>query len=110
MTTKAELRERSTNIIVETIDETLEFFFGKAATVKVYDCLKKRFMLERNEIPNEAKIFSQFLSAIFGSASSQIELRIIKNLCCKSGLDFDPNSPFDFVDCVAAYKAVVKYE
>ncbi len=106
--TDSQLREQSQLLLVQTIDEVLETIFGKKTLAEVYDFLKKRLMLEKNEIPTKAKVFSQGLHQLFGSASSQIELRIAKKLCEKSGMKFDPDSLFDFADYIAAYRALVK--
>lgn len=107
--TDSELREQESQLLlVKTIDEVIETIFGKRTLPLIYNFLKKRLMLEKNEVPMKAKVFSQGLHQLFGSASSQIELRIAKRLSEESGMEFDPGSSFDFADFVAGYKALVK--
>ena len=110
MTTRleSELRKRSDTLTLEAIDETLERIFGRKITAMIYDFLEDRFMLEKEEIPTRAKVFSQGLQTMFGSVSSQIELGILRNLCERSGNKFRPEDDLSFADCISAHRALVR--
>jgi len=106
--TDDELTEWNINLLVQTIDETLESIFGKKTTCVVYDFLKKKFALEKNQIPTNPKLFSQGLYILFGSASHLIEQRILRNLSVKSGVEFDPENHLDFADYVVVHETMVE--
>jgi uncharacterized protein (DUF1697 family) len=77
---KSESRTRSDAILVQVIEDTLEMCFGKTPTAIIFDVLKNRFMLQKNEIPAKVETFSRGLNVLFGSASRQIELNILRKL------------------------------
>jgi len=95
-------------MLVQIIEESLETLFGKRTTAMIFDFLKAKFMLQKNEIPMNAKILSEVLHTFFGSASGQIELRILRKLCEKSGTEFKPEENASLVDYIAAHRALVK--
>jgi hypothetical protein len=105
---KSESRTRSDAILVQVIEETLGTCFGKTPTAIIFDVLKNRFMLPKNEIPAKPETFSRGLHALFGLASSQIERNILRKLSEKSGKEYVPKEGLNFVDNLAAYRAAVE--
>lgn len=87
--------------LVQAIDGTLGKFGDKART-QIYDYLRKRLMLKRNEIPSRPEDFSKGLFDIFGSTSKLIELSIARNVSAKLGVKFEPKEGFSFAGYVAS--------
>jgi hypothetical protein len=67
----------------------------------VYKYLEKKFGLVRDEILRSPETFSMGLVSLFGSASKQLEVAIIRRFHDKLGIKFESSETFNFVDCVA---------
>jgi len=88
-----------TNIIpqlLEAIDETLDKLLGQKARTQIYDYLEKRHLLKRSEISIKPEAFSRAMSTLFGASSRLIEVEIVRNLCNKLGVKFEPQENFSF--------------
>jgi hypothetical protein len=75
--------------LLEAIDETLENRLGQRCKTEVYECLEKKFMLKRSEIPIRPQVFSTCMDTLLGSTSMLIELEILRNFY--SRLNFCPH-------------------
>jgi hypothetical protein len=86
--------------LIQAIDETLEMLFGQKMKPEIYNYLDKRFGLRRGEIVENPETLSTGLFDMFGSASKQIELNIVKRFHNKLGIEFKPRMNFEFADYV----------
>jgi len=87
------------------VDETLEML-GRKSKPQVYTYLEKRFGLRKDEIPDRPEAFSKGLFSLFGSASRPLELKIVKKLYNRLGMEFKPESDFNFADTIAGLEII----
>jgi hypothetical protein len=80
--TKVNFNEQFDRLILEAIDEALSSL-GEIVKNAVFEHLKDDFGLDKSEIPEKMRDFSQIIHKIFGLGAGRLELRIIKNLNSK---------------------------
>ena len=71
-------------LLLEAIEECLDSL-GDPSKHAVYVCLQETFNIRKEEILENAEVFSRALEAIFGCGSSCLETLILRNLCRKTG-------------------------
>jgi hypothetical protein len=74
-------------ILLDSIDEALSSL-GQNVKVSVYFHLENKFSVPRQDIPDRIEDFSNALEQIFGQASRQLEILIIKHLHQKINLNY----------------------
>jgi len=74
-------------ILLDSIDEALSSL-GQNVKVSVYFHLESKFSVPRQDIPDRIEDFSNALEQIFGQASRQLEILIIKHLHQKINLNY----------------------
>jgi len=92
-------------LLSQAIDDTLKML-GLRTSSLVYEYLKKRHGLARDEILDNPETFSKGLSNLFGSASKSIEMRVVGKFFTLLGVKFECLEGFSFTDYIAALKAV----
>lgn len=73
---------------------------GETPRKAIYYHLKRKFQLERENIPEDPEEFALALSSIFGPGAEIIEELIVKELYGKLNLNFEEKKGFEFVDYV----------
>jgi len=82
------------------VDETLEQVFKKDSTKIIFDYIKTKCHLKREEIAEKPEVFSDGLERLLGSGAPVIEKLILKNLHCKLGLKFREKKGYEFSDYI----------
>lgn len=73
---------------------------GETPKKAIYYHLKRRFQLEREDIPEEPEEFARALNSIFGPGAEIVEEFIVKDLYGRLELNFEENRGFEFADYV----------
>ncbi len=100
-------------ILLQSIDEAL-LTLGENVRVSIYFHLQTKFGLPKHEIPNHTAEFSDALETIFGAASKNIEILIMKCLNKKVQCSYEWTGPkwlvpnLTFEDYIKLVKATVK--
>ncbi len=82
---------KSTERVLEAIDEVLDSLIGREGRIAVYEYVEERFMLKKNDIPLRPETLSKVLFALFGhQVSNVIEQRIARELCRRTGMRCEP--------------------
>ena len=74
-------------ILLDSIDEALSSL-GQNVKVSIYFHLENKFSVPKEDIPDRIEDFSNALEQIFGQASKQLEILIIKHLHQKINLNY----------------------
>jgi len=74
-------------ILLDSIDEALSSL-GQNVKVSIYFHLENKFSVPKQDIPDRVEDFSNALEQIFGQASKQLEILIIKHLHQKINLNY----------------------
>lgn len=72
---------------------------GETPRKAIYYHLKRRFQLEREDIPEEPEEFARALNSIFGPGAEIVEEFIVKDLYGRLELNFEKRD-FEFADYV----------
>jgi hypothetical protein len=92
------------NIVVEAVQETLIMIFGKSTTETILNLLEKR-RLSREQIPRSLDRFTSSLAGLLGSSSTSIlEKLIVKHLCSKIGIEYQPGPNLHFIEYIGELK------
>ena len=70
-------------ILIEAIDECLDSL-GEPSKLAIYGYLQKTCNIRKEEILENAEVFSQALEDIFGLGGNCLETLILQNLCKKT--------------------------
>lgn len=84
---KTKMETKFATILLDSIDEALSSL-GQNVKVSVYFHLESKFSVPRQDIPDRIEDFSNALEQIFGQASRQLEILIIKHLHQKINLNY----------------------
>ena len=84
---KTKMETKFATILLDSIDEALSSL-GQNVKVSVYFHLENKFSLRREDIPDRIEDFSNSLEQIFGQASRQLEILVIKHLHQKINLNY----------------------
>ncbi len=79
---KSESEAEFDNILLEAIDETL-LSLGEPVKNTVYFHLKQNFEIDKSEIPQKIKDFSDIIHKIFGAGAGRLEIKFMKTLNSK---------------------------
>jgi hypothetical protein len=71
------------NLLIEAIDETLSTL-GTFSKTAIYAHLKKKYNIEKHELPKKIKEFSIALDTLFSLGARQLETMVMKNLQTKT--------------------------
>jgi hypothetical protein len=89
-------------LLVQAIDETIEYCLGEANTSIIHNYLEER-NLPMSEVPNKPELFSEELRNVLGFGSTRIhcaasilEETILEVLCKKLGTKLDCERPPNF--------------
>jgi hypothetical protein len=74
-------------ILLDSIDEALSSL-GQNVKLSIYFHLENKFSVPKEDIPDRIEDFSNALEQIFGLASKQLEILIIKHLHQKINLNY----------------------
>jgi hypothetical protein len=74
------------DILLKTIDETLSSL-GEPVKNAVYFHLQTNFNISKNEIPKKINEFSDIVQKIFGSGAGRLEIKLMKTLHSKIGVN-----------------------
>ena len=81
-------REELSEFLMKTIDCSLKEIFGEHAASIIYDYMKRRFSLRREEIPERIEDFREGLKEFLSTGAYVVEKAILKKLYKNYGLDF----------------------
>ncbi len=95
-----EHRKKPRNLLLETVDETLEQIFTKDCAKTVHGFIKNNLHLTQEEIVEKPEVLSHGLRRLLGSGATVIEILIAKNLYQKVGLKFEKKKGYEFSDHV----------
>lgn len=73
---------------------------GETPKKAIYYHLKRKFQLEKENIPEEPEEFARALNSIFGPGAEIIEEFIVKDLYGRLGLNFEEKRGFEFASYV----------
>lgn len=94
-------------IFMEAIDEAF-YSIGIDCAQTIYYCLEKKFLLNKQNIPDQIEEFSVAMNKIFGIAAKILEIRIMNNLYQRTEKSFKYTNKktLDFVNYVQSIKNV----
>ncbi len=84
---KTKMETKFATILLDSIDEALSSL-GQNVKVSIYFHLENKFSVPKEDIPDRVEDFSNALEQIFGQASKQLEILIIKHLHQKINLNY----------------------
>ena len=88
-------------LLLESIDEGLKDIFGETATEIIYDYLKDKYSLKREEISEKLEVFIEGLEAFFSSsAACVVKKNVLKNFYSTFGLQYQNEEGHSFIDHV----------
>jgi len=91
-------------LLVESIDDVLSSL-GEPVKNQLYIRLEEDFSIQKNQIPEQIFLFSEFLIRTFGSSASFIQIKIMKafnaKLATKAALSLQPIALFDDISFVS---------
>jgi hypothetical protein len=76
------LENKFRSCLLEAIDETLASY-GEPVKNQLYLRLEEDFSIRKNQIPEQIKLFSEFLNRTFGSAACLMQIKIMKTFNAK---------------------------
>lgn len=100
LTRASEHGKKPRNLLLETVDETLEQVFTKDCARTVHGFIKNNLHLTREGIVEKPEVFSCGLRRLLGSGATVVEILIVKNLYHKVGLKFEEKKGYEFSDYV----------
>ena len=89
---KTKMETKFATILIDSIDEALSSL-GQNVKVSIYFHLENKFSVPKEDIPDRIEDFSNALEQIFGQASKQLEILIIKHLHQKINLNYKWTGP-----------------
>lgn len=92
--------------LLEAVEEGL-LSLGESGRKAVYFHLQNTFSVNKEEIPNNPKAFSEGLQRIFGLGASVIEKAIIKSLYRKLGVEYEEKKDYNFLAYIDDAKQMV---
>jgi len=90
--------ERFSDLLLNTVDETLKEVFKEAGAEVIYNFLGNKCHLKREEIGKKHEDFSAGLERLLGSATPMIEKLVLKNLCSTLRLEYEEKDGYGFSD------------
>lgn len=90
--------------LLETINEVLGGIFGKKGSIIIFETMKKKYVLKRNQIGERLKVLEDVLRQMFKSGSLIIEDLILENLYAKFNLEFKSRKGYQFSDYIQALR------
>jgi hypothetical protein len=93
-------KSRVDDLLLIVVDETLKQVFKEEGARVIYDFLKNKCYLKREEIPEKSDVFSAGLERLLASAGLVIEKMILRNLYRKIGLEFEEKEGYEFSDYI----------
>lgn len=97
-------------LLLESIDESFKEIFGEMATEIIYDYLKHKYSLKREEIPEKLEAFIEGMEAFFNpSAAWTVEKNVLKNFYSTFGLQYQNEEDRSFIDHVAKLRSIEFY-
>jgi hypothetical protein len=100
----SEHRKKPRNLLLETMNETLEQVFAKDGARTVHSFIKNNLHLTPEKIFEKPRVFSDGLRRLLGSGATVIEILIAKNLYHKVGLKFKEKKGHEFPDYINELK------
>jgi hypothetical protein len=100
MTKKNKLGE----LLIKSVDEALKEIFGETGARIIYDYLREKYSLKREEIPERLEDFENGLEKILSSGAWVTERMALKNLYSNFGLEYRNEANYRFVDHVTKLK------
>ena len=110
------MEHRFNNLLVEAIDDVLTSL-GEPVKNQLYIRLEEDFDIQKNQIPDQIFLFSEFLIRTFGPSASFIQIKIMKafnaKLAKKAALSLQPIALFDdfsFVSYIQEMRANINFQ
>ena len=91
-------------LLLDSIEETLQLLFGKGATF-IIENIEKNSGVGSRELSKRPALLSNGLERIMGRAARNIERLIVKDITSKLGVDVPHSETESFADVVATVKA-----
>ena len=92
--------EEFDSILLDVVESTFKMVFGEATANMIFLQLEKRGSLSREQIPLNIEAFSSGLGKLLGSGALSLQESIVKRLCSRLQLEYDPRLAENFVDYV----------
>lgn len=93
-------------LLLESIDEGLKEIFGETATGIIYNYLKDKYSLKREEISEKLEVFIEGLEAFFSSsAACVVKKNVLKNFYSTFGLQYQNEEGRSFIDHVTKLRS-----
>lgn len=91
-------------LLIKSLDEALKEIFGETGARIIYDYLRDKYSLKREELPERLEDFEKGLEKILSSGAWVTERMALKNLYSNLGLEYRNKANYRFVDHVAKLK------
>jgi hypothetical protein len=85
--------------LVQAVDEAL-LVPGEIVRAPIYERVKRRYQVRREEIPEKLETFHQALQELLGAGGKVMERLIARNLYRRLGLCFEKHDDWTLVDYV----------
>lgn len=93
-------------LLLESIDEGLKEIFGEMATEIIYNYLKDKYSLKREEISEKLEVLMEGLEAFLSSSAARVvEKNVLKNFYGTFGLQYQNEEDRSFIDHVAKLRS-----
>jgi hypothetical protein len=106
--TKARLTVKKTpsldDSLLDVVDATLNRVFTEPSAEVIFDFLRKRHNLNREEIAEKPEVFSAGLDRLLGAGAIAIEKLILKSLRSKFQLNYTEGGDCEFSDYIKKLK------
>jgi hypothetical protein len=90
--------------LLDVIDATLNRVFNELGAEVIFDFLRKKHHLKREEIAEKPEIFSAGLYRLIGAGAIAIEKLILKRLHSKLQLNYTERGGYEFSDYIKKLK------
>jgi hypothetical protein len=100
----SEHRKELGNLLLRTVDETLEQVFNEEAARTIQVFLKNTLHITPKMIVEDPEVFSSGLRRLLGSGATVIESLIVENLCQEFGSRFEAKKGCEFSDYIEEFK------
>ncbi len=92
------------NLLLRTVDETLEQVFNEEAARTIQVFLKNTLRITPKMIVENPEVFSSGLRRLLGSGATVVESLIVENLCQEFGSRFEEKKGCEFSDYIEEFK------
>ena len=97
-------KDKFDKLLLKVLDDELKQIFGEAATLIIYNHLKKNYSLKREEIPQKLEVFIRGLNEFLSSGAQVVEKMVLKKVYSSFGFQCRIRKGYSFIDYMTELK------